>query len=64
MSDDAPRAVPASALVHVQSCDDTLAARKLAALRAHASQTGELIKRLGESTITHWWSQEAFAPAR
>jgi LmbE family N-acetylglucosaminyl deacetylase len=64
MSPDAPRAVPASAVVHLQRCDDALAARKLAALRAHASQTTELIARVGEATFSRWWGQEAFAPAR
>ena len=39
MTPHAPRAVPTSAVVHLQRCDDALAARKLAALRAHASQT-------------------------
>ncbi len=64
MTPQAPRAVPTSAVVHLQRCDDTLAARKLAALRAHASQTTHLIAQVGESTFSQWWSQEAFAPAR
>jgi LmbE family N-acetylglucosaminyl deacetylase len=50
--------------VHLQRCDDLLAARKLAALRAHASQTTSLIAEVGEATFARWWSQEAFAPAR
>jgi LmbE family N-acetylglucosaminyl deacetylase len=64
MAPDAPRAVPSSAVVHLQRCDDALAARKLAALRAHASQTTGLIAQVGEATFARWWSQEAFAPAR
>jgi LmbE family N-acetylglucosaminyl deacetylase len=63
MSEDAPSPVPDSALVHIQTCDTELASRKLAALRAHASQTAGLIERIGEQTFARWWSYEFFATA-
>jgi LmbE family N-acetylglucosaminyl deacetylase len=34
--------------------------RKLAALRAHASQTAGLCAALGEETLLHWWAEETF----
>lgn len=42
---------------------DQLADRKLAALRAQASQTAGLIERLGEERFRTWWSVESFVHA-
>ena len=36
------------------------ARRKLAALRAHASQTTGLRELVGEDTYLRWWSEESF----
>jgi LmbE family N-acetylglucosaminyl deacetylase len=36
------------------------ARRKLAALRAHASQTAGLREAVGEDTYLRWWSEESF----
>lgn len=43
--------------------DEGLADRKLAALRAQASQTAGLIDRLGEERFRTWWSVESFVHA-
>jgi LmbE family N-acetylglucosaminyl deacetylase len=64
MTPDSPRAIPSSAVVHLQRCDATLRERKMAALRAHASQTTDLIAWMGEPTFARMWCQEAFTPAR
>ena len=37
--------------------------RKYAALAAHASQTAELIARVGEQRYREWWGTEAFVSA-
>jgi hypothetical protein len=37
--------------------------RKVAALRAHASQTAGLVDELGEDDFRRWWSTEAFVAA-
>ena len=63
MSTEPPPPMADADVVHVQSCDRDLATRKLAALRAHASQTTGLIDRLGEQTFARWWSYEFFAAA-
>ncbi|HEX6871501.1 MAG TPA: PIG-L family deacetylase [Micromonosporaceae bacterium] len=42
-------------------CDALVGQRKIAALRAHASQTTPLIELVGEETFRDWWSQEHFA---
>lgn len=34
--------------------------RKLAALRAHASQTAALRAAVGDETFLHWWAEETF----
>jgi hypothetical protein len=40
--------------------DGHLLDRKMAALRAQASQTAPLIEAVGETTYRTWWSSEAF----
>jgi LmbE family N-acetylglucosaminyl deacetylase len=42
---------------------DALLDQKLAALRAHASQTAPLLARLGEDTYRSWWRTESFVDA-
>jgi LmbE family N-acetylglucosaminyl deacetylase len=37
--------------------------QKIAALRAHASQTGPLESMVGAATYAKWWSVESFRPA-
>ena len=49
--------------MHVQRCDNDIAKRKFAALRAHTSQTAGLIERVGAKTFEKWWGEEAFAAA-
>jgi LmbE family N-acetylglucosaminyl deacetylase len=44
--------------------DGTLTEQKLAALRAHASQTAGLIAELGEDVMRRWWATESFVDAR
>jgi LmbE family N-acetylglucosaminyl deacetylase len=63
MSPEPPAPVTDAAVVHIQSCDTDLAARKLAALQAHHTQTSGLIDQLGEQTFARWWSYEFFAAA-
>ena len=43
--------------------DDAALDQKLVALRAHASQTGPLIARLGEDVYREWWRVESFVDA-
>jgi LmbE family N-acetylglucosaminyl deacetylase len=47
MTDDEPPTVPGEELAVWFRCDDELAARKVDALRCHASQTGPLIELMG-----------------
>lgn len=44
-------------------CDEPLARRKYAALRAHASQTSGLVGTVGEQCFRRWWSVESFVEA-
>jgi LmbE family N-acetylglucosaminyl deacetylase len=44
-------------------CDEWQLDAKLAALRAHRSQTAPLIAEVGEDTFRSWWSVEAFIDA-
>jgi hypothetical protein len=37
--------------------------RKVAAVRAHVSQTTELVDDVGEEDFRRWWSTEAFVAA-
>ncbi len=55
-----PPSVPdAEATLRVRARGRT-ARRKLAALRAHASQTTGLRAAVGEDTFLRWWSEESF----
>jgi hypothetical protein len=38
--------------------------RKVAAVRAHLSQTAGLVEELGEEDFRRWWYTEAFVAAR
>jgi LmbE family N-acetylglucosaminyl deacetylase len=60
-----PVAVPEDAVALRVCVHGHAGHRKLAALRAHASQTAGLCAALGEETLLHWWSEETFvlAPA-
>jgi LmbE family N-acetylglucosaminyl deacetylase len=53
----------ADELAHIEELDDAALDQKLAALRAHASQTTPLIARVGEETYRAWWRVEAFVDA-
>jgi LmbE family N-acetylglucosaminyl deacetylase len=44
-------------------CDGRLLDAKVAALRAHRTQTAPLIARVGDETYRQWWSTEAFVDA-
>ena len=44
-------------------CDGELLDRKLAALRAHTSQTAPLIERVGIDRYRRWWARESFVGA-
>jgi LmbE family N-acetylglucosaminyl deacetylase len=46
------------------SCTGHLLDQKLAALRAHASQTSSAIAAIGEERFRLWWQTESFADAR
>lgn len=58
-----PPRLSAAQLAFQLRCDDALLDRKLAALRAHASQTTGLIQRLGVDRFRRWWAAESFAAA-
>ena len=47
----------------VLRCDDHLLDVKLAALHAHASQTGPVVEIIGEEAFRTWWTLEVFADA-
>ena len=44
-------------------CEGRILDAKMAALRAHHSQTAPLVALAGEETYRHWWSTEAFVDA-
>jgi LmbE family N-acetylglucosaminyl deacetylase len=50
-------------LVSSTVLDDDVLARKLAALAAHASQTGPLAEMVGAETFREWWRTESFRAA-
>jgi LmbE family N-acetylglucosaminyl deacetylase len=62
-STEAPPCTEVHELAHLLELGDATLDRKLAALRAHASQTGALIDLVGEATFRAWWSNEAFVDA-
>lgn len=57
-----PQTLPADLAYQLRG-DDARLDRKLAALRAHASQTTELVQRLGVDRFRRWWACESFAAA-
>lgn len=63
LADGLPHAVPTIALSLDLPFDDALADRKLAALRAQATQTSELVALLGEQTMRDWCAAEGFIDA-
>jgi|SRR5829696_2492340 len=58
----APETLVADAAAVVE-CTGAVARRKAAAMRAHASQVGPLLERVGDATFDRWWSVEAFVAA-
>ena len=50
-------------LAFVLTCDEEMLDRKLAALRAHHTQTANLITMMGEEQYRQWWGEEAFTDA-
>jgi LmbE family N-acetylglucosaminyl deacetylase len=63
LADGLPLRTPASALAVELRLGPALLDRKIAALRAHASQTSALFAALGEERVRHWWSTETFISA-
>lgn len=55
---------PEAALAFVFTCDPEIRDLKLAALRAHRTQTSGLIALVGADAFARWWAEEAFADAR
>lgn len=62
-ADAAPPATPHHLLADLVVLDDAGRDAKLAALRAHRTQTDALIVRVGPDTYRDWWCVEAFRPA-
>jgi LmbE family N-acetylglucosaminyl deacetylase len=60
---DRPPCVDEHDLAHSVQLDGALLDQKLAALRAHASQTTPLLALLGEDTYRDWWQIESFVDA-
>jgi LmbE family N-acetylglucosaminyl deacetylase len=60
---DQPPCTDPDDLAHLLELDDSLLDQKMAAFRAHASQTTGLMDLVGEATFRAWWSTEAFADA-
>ena len=58
-----PPSVRRADLAYQLRCDGELLDRKLAALRAHGSQTAPLIELLGIDRFRRWWASESFAGA-
>jgi LmbE family N-acetylglucosaminyl deacetylase len=58
-----PPCVDADDLAATVVLDGAALDQKLTALRAHASQTGPLIARLGEDVFRAWWRVESFVDA-
>jgi LmbE family N-acetylglucosaminyl deacetylase len=50
-------------LAHLLDLGGAALSRKVAALRAHASQTDGLVRRVGARTFRSWWRTEAFVDA-
>ena len=58
-----PPSDPSSDLAFAVRCDGELLDRKVAALRAHTSQTTGLINHLGPERYRRWWATESFVDA-
>lgn len=58
-----PPNTPQDELCHAVSLSGRLLDTKIAALRAHASQTAPLIELMGEHAYRRWWATEAFRAA-
>src|SRR3954447_7570424 len=58
-----PPSDPSSELAFTLECDQHTLDLKVAALRAHTSQTTDLIRVLGDDRYRRWWSTESFADA-
>ena len=58
-----PPATPASRLAMDCVCSGALLETKVAALRAHASQTSSMLAMLGEVAFAELWSAESFVAA-
>jgi LmbE family N-acetylglucosaminyl deacetylase len=50
-------------LAALVECHGPLLEAKYAALRAHASQTDQLVELVGEQRFRRWWAEEAFVAA-
>jgi LmbE family N-acetylglucosaminyl deacetylase len=55
-----PPCTPVAEVAYDLWLDDDLLDRKMAALRAHASQTEPLITLVGRATFREWWRTESF----
>jgi LmbE family N-acetylglucosaminyl deacetylase len=60
---DPPPATPATQLAHRVQLRSTELDRKLAALRAHVTQTARLEALVGVDRYRRWWSEECFRDA-
>jgi LmbE family N-acetylglucosaminyl deacetylase len=58
-----PPAVPETSVALQVRAHGHTGHRKLAALRAHRSQTAGLLAAVGEETLLHWWAEETFVSA-
>jgi LmbE family N-acetylglucosaminyl deacetylase len=58
-----PPCDPVQDLAFAVECDDDLLDRKLVALRAHASQSADLVAAVGAERYRRWWGTEAFVSA-
>jgi LmbE family N-acetylglucosaminyl deacetylase len=61
--DQVPPSTAAADAAGIVRCEGWLHERKMAALRAHASQVQPLIDLVGDHVYQRWWSTEAFADA-
>jgi LmbE family N-acetylglucosaminyl deacetylase len=58
-----PPCTPDDEAAAIVACQGSVLDAKIAALRAHASQTAPLVARAGVATFRRWWSVEAFVDA-
>lgn len=62
-SDATPPCTADEDVALIVRCEARLLDAKVAALRAHRSQTAPLIAQVGDETYREWWSTEAFVDA-